>query len=91
MRNFGVSSRPADGGIQRSGPHMRDAIHPRTNLITFPRLVSSLEPAVNSRAEPRESFIQVHEFATGFFLGCFVALVAVLFCIGFVGYRALIA
>ena len=63
--------------------------HAITDLV--PRPVSSLGFAVNSRAQQRELFIDVREFATGFFLGCFVTLAAILLCIGFIGYRALIA
>ena len=89
-----LSNRPPLGGESNTGagPLLGDAVHtPNSNVIQFPRPVSSLGSAANSRAQQREPFIDIPEFATGFFLGCFVALTAVLFCIGFFGYRALIA
>jgi hypothetical protein len=83
---------PLDGGFNTgAGPLLGDAIHTPNNVIRFPRPVSSLGSAANSRAQQREPFIDLHEFATGFFLGCFVALAAVLICIGFFGYRAFVA
>jgi hypothetical protein len=84
------SNRTGDGGIHPSGPLLGDAIHTPNNVIRFPRPVSSLGSAANSRAQQREPFIDLREFATGFFLGCFVAFAAVLICIGFIGYRAFV-
>jgi hypothetical protein len=84
-----LSNRAADGGIQQPGPLLGDAIHaPNSNIIAFP---SGRRFLPDSRAQSREPFIDIRELATGFFLGCFVALAAVLFCVGFIGYRALIA
>jgi hypothetical protein len=83
------SSNRADAGGHPPGPLLGDAVHaPNSNIIPFP---SGRRLLPDSRADLREPFIQIRELATSFFLGCFVALVAVLFCIGFIGYRAFIA
>jgi hypothetical protein len=81
---------PLDGGFNTgAGPLLGDAIHtPNSNIIEFPSGRAFLP---DSRAKEREPFIDLRELATGFFLGCFVALAAVLICIGFIGYRAFVS
>jgi hypothetical protein len=84
-----LSNRTGDGGIHPSGPLLGNAIQvPNSNIIEFPSGRSFLP---DSRAKERELSIDLRELATGFFLGCFVALAAVLICIGFIGYRAFVA
>jgi hypothetical protein len=81
------SDRTVDGGIQPSGPH--GAVTQYTSgaeIIPFP---SRFLP--DSRAKSREPSIQVREFATCVFIGIFAGLVLVLFGLGFIGYRALVA
>lgn len=86
------SNRTGDGGIHPSGPLLGDAVHNTpNNVIRFPRPVSSLGSAANSRAQQREPFIDLREFATGCFLAIFASSVLVLVCIGFIGYRAFVA
>jgi hypothetical protein len=84
------SNRTGDGGIHPSGPLLGDAIQhtPNSNIIEFPSGRAFLP---DSRAKEREPFIDLRELATGFFLGCIVALAAVLICIGFIGYRAFVS
>lgn len=88
-RHFGLSSRSADGGVQPTGPLLGDAVHtPNSNIIPFPSGRTFLP---DSRAKSREPSVDLREFATCCFIGSFLALVAILFCIGMFGYRALIA
>lgn len=86
MRASNSSRRGIDGGVQLPGALMRDAILPRnsnSDAVTSSR-------RLNSRVQQRELSIDLREFATGLFLGGFVALAAVLFGVGFFGYRALV-
>jgi hypothetical protein len=86
-----LSNRAATSGGKPSqpGPLLGDAIHtPNSNIIAFP---SGRRFLPDSRAKSREPSIDLRELATGFFLGCVFTLAAVLICIGYFGYRALIA
>ncbi len=77
---FGTEAGPHGEGTQ-TNPHAE-------NVIQFPSGRSFLP---DSRAKSREPSIDLRELATCCFIGGTLALVAILFCIGFVGYRALIA
>lgn len=101
MRNLGLthinnrnsSNRAAlDGGLDmQPGSHDAHAIQSSAgNVIQFPRPVSSLGSAANSRTETCELFIDDREFATSCFLAIFSGLVLLLIGLGYAGYRAFI-
>jgi len=69
-RNFYLSSRPADGGIQRGGSHMRDAIQTRNPNSVVASPLTSRRERFNSGAQLRQPFIDGRELLAGllFFL-----------------------
>lgn len=85
-------SQPAEQSLVGESPtrHSRTRLTTHAKFLPSQRLTSGAA-AANSRAQQRELSIDLREFATGLFLFGFVALVAVLLCIGIFGYRALVA
>jgi hypothetical protein len=80
-----------DGGTNTSGgPLLGDAVL-APNPYSVASTSSSLRGRLNSRAQQRELFIDIREFATGLFLIGFGALVVFLVAIGFAGYRAFVS
>lgn len=86
MRNFGVSSRPTDGGIQQGGSHMRDAILPRNSNS----VAATPSRRFNSGGESCQLSIQTGEIASGcLFFGLLIAPWIIVFAIAFI-YQALV-